>query len=454
MDHISAANISNALALITILFPLVLYYVSYRKCFKFKLKAREIVKLILYSPNVAIGISFIAWSSFLVIPFSTNGSILLQTIWRGYSLYFLFIVVEAFWCYLALKRVHSSNRSCFLFLHIGLFVFSIFLCWIAIFLDQLLIYWPVPALVLYFAICGISTLLYMRMVLPSLIPLAESDATVWRKDIALIPVAAILFSLFLFFSMMRLNRTVALHENDEPEVFSLLSSLENYHTFTFVLSMFFVLVLLIISFHVILRNMHAQNQMKILSVEVMEALSAAIDAKDPYTSGHSQRVAQYSRLIAEKLGLSEEDCENVYYYGLLHDVGKIHVPNAIINKPSRLTDEEFDVIKSHPGAGADILSHIKSRPDLAIGAHWHHERIDGRGYPDRITDKEIPFLARIIAVADAYDAMTSNRSYRQYLPQDVVREEIKKGIGTQFDEKAANCMLSVIDEDKEYKLHE
>lgn len=198
----------------------------------------------------------------------------------------------------------------------------------------------------------------------------------------------------------------------------------------------------------------SRNLVKALSVELMESLSAAIDSKDVYTAGHSQRVAQYSRLIAEKIGLPEEECENVYYYGLLHDVGKIGVPNAIINKPSKLTDEEFAVIKTHPGQGYDILSHIKSRPDLAIGAHWHHERVDGRGYPDHKRGDEIPFLARIIAVADAYDAMTSNRSYRQYLPQDVVRSEIEKGIGTQFDEQAAKCMLQVIDDDKEYKLHE
>lgn len=222
-----------------------------------------------------------------------------------------------------------------------------------------------------------------------------------------------------------------------------------------------IMFLNLISFNYILRSIiHTDEledknaQIKQLSVELMESLSAAIDSKDVYTAGHSQRVAQYSRLIAEKIGLAEEECENVYYYGLLHDVGKIHVPNAIINKPSRLTDEEFDIIKTHPGAGYDILSRIKSRPDLAIGAHWHHERIDGRGYPDHKKGDEIPFLARIIAVADAYDAMTSNRSYRQYLPQDVVRSEIEKGIGTQFDEQAARCMLQVIDDDTEYKLHE
>ena len=147
-------------------------------------------------------------------------------------------------------------------------------------------------------------------------------------------------------------------------------------------------------------------------------------------------------------------CENIYYMGLLHDIGKIGVPNEIINKPAKLTDEEYDVIKTHPGIGYGILSEIKSRPDLATGALWHHERYDGKGYPEHKAGEDIPLEARIIAVADTYDAMTSNRSYRQYLPQDVVRSEIENNIGTQFEPEAARCMIMIIDEDKEYALHE
>lgn len=172
------------------------------------------------------------------------------------------------------------------------------------------------------------------------------------------------------------------------------------------------------------------------------------------TRGHSIRVAKYSRMIAGKMGLSQEQCENIYYMGLLHDIGKIGVPNEIINKPGKLTDEEFGEIKKHPVTGYDILAEIKSRPDLSIGARWHHERIDGKGYPDHKSGEEIPIEARIIAVADSYDAMTSNRSYRNYLPQDVVRSEVEKNIGSQFDEVAAKCMLQIIDEDTEYVLHE
>ncbi len=222
-----------------------------------------------------------------------------------------------------------------------------------------------------------------------------------------------------------------------------------------------ILLILMISFHVITKNIifmneaeKANKEIKTLSVEVMEALAHTIDAKDSYTRGHSVRVAKYSKMIAEKMGLSETDCENVYYYGLLHDIGKIAVHNEIINSPGPLTDEEYSKIKIHPGVGFDILDEIKSRPDLGTGARWHHERYDGKGYPDQKSGEDIPLSARIIAVADSYDAMTSNRSYRKYLNQEKVRSELEKNSGTQFDPKAAACMIEIIDEDKEYTLHE
>ncbi|MCR4947370.1 MAG: HD-GYP domain-containing protein [Lachnospiraceae bacterium] len=222
-----------------------------------------------------------------------------------------------------------------------------------------------------------------------------------------------------------------------------------------------ILILFIWAFYIIINNIKAtddaimaKNDIQTLSVEVMEALAHTIDAKDEYTRGHSIRVARYSRMIASKMGLSSEQSENIYYMGLLHDIGKIGVPNEIINKPGKLTDEEFGQIRKHPVTGFDILAEIKSRPSLSIGARWHHERVDGKGYPDHKSGEEIPIEARIIAVADSYDAMTSNRSYRQYLPQDVVRSEIENNIGSQFDEMAAKCMLQIIDEDTEYVLHE
>ncbi len=188
--------------------------------------------------------------------------------------------------------------------------------------------------------------------------------------------------------------------------------------------------------------------------QTAQALASAIDAKDRYTRGHSSRVAMYSQMIAREAGKSDEECEQVYFAALLHDVGKIGIASSIINKEGRLTDEEFAQIKLHPLYGSRILSQIHNSPYLRIGARHHHERYDGRGYPDKLKGEEIPELARIIGVADAYDAMTSKRSYRDTMPQSRVREEIEKGRGTQFDPKFADIMLRLIDEDTEYSMKE
>jgi len=188
--------------------------------------------------------------------------------------------------------------------------------------------------------------------------------------------------------------------------------------------------------------------------QTAEALAGAIDAKDAYTNGHSRRVAQYSLEIARGAGKTVEECEKVYFAALLHDVGKIGIPNSIINKKSRLSDEEYEQIKKHPVLGGQILSSIKNSPWLSIGARYHHERYGGNGYPEGLKGDEIPEIARIIAVADAYDAMTSNRSYRSAIPQHIVREEIVKGIGTQFDPEFAKAMLHMIDIDTAYKMQE
>lgn len=184
-----------------------------------------------------------------------------------------------------------------------------------------------------------------------------------------------------------------------------------------------------------------------LFLHVVECLADAIDAKDNYTKGHSGRVAVYSKEIAKRYGYDEKRQEKIFMMGLLHDVGKIGVPDEVINKPGRLTDEEFASIKKHPGIGGKILGNIKEMPELASGAKWHHERYDGKGYPEGISGDDIPEEARIIAVADAYDAMTSNRSYRGALPKEIVRGEIEKGKGNQFDPKFADIMLKMIDED-------
>ncbi len=189
-------------------------------------------------------------------------------------------------------------------------------------------------------------------------------------------------------------------------------------------------------------------------MQIVKTLSGAIDAKDTYTNGHSIRVAEYSREIARRAGFQEEAQDDVYMMGLLHDVGKIGIPDAIINKPARLTDEEYSVIRNHPVVGAEILGNITEFPKLSTGAKWHHERYDGRGYPDGISGENIPAEARIIAVADAYDAMSSRRSYRDILPQTQLREEMEKGVGTQFDPVFAQIMLTMIDEDTDYQMRE
>ncbi len=191
-----------------------------------------------------------------------------------------------------------------------------------------------------------------------------------------------------------------------------------------------------------------------LTVQVMRTLASTIDAKDKYTNGHSLRVAEYSRMIASKLNMSMQEQQDIFYIGLLHDIGKIGVPDDIINKTSRLTDAEYDIIKTHPVIGAEILEKMSELPDIAIGARYHHERYDGRGYPEGLKGEEIPLVARIIGVADAYDAMASTRSYRDVLPQEVIRAEIVKCRGTQFDPVFADAMLELIDNDVEYRLRE
>lgn len=192
-------------------------------------------------------------------------------------------------------------------------------------------------------------------------------------------------------------------------------------------------------------------EMKEMFVQITETLASAIDAKDEYTHGHSIRVAQYSRQIAELAGLSQDECEKVYFSALLHDVGKIGVPDWILKKQDKLTAEEFCIIKQHPVLGREILAHIRKLPYLTMGAKYHHERYDGQGYPEGLKATDIPVYARIIAVADAYDAMTSERSYRKLLPQNVVREELLKSSGKQFDPEFVSIMIQIIDNDKFYK---
>ncbi|MCR5650646.1 MAG: HD-GYP domain-containing protein [Lachnospiraceae bacterium] len=201
-------------------------------------------------------------------------------------------------------------------------------------------------------------------------------------------------------------------------------------------------------------NETLENANERITLQSMYALAKAIDAKDKCTNGHSVRVAKYSKMIAQKLGMSEEEIDSLRNMALLHDIGKIGIPDRIINKASKLTKHEYEIIKTHPKAGFDILAEMPELKDIGIGARWHHERYDGKGYPDGLKGEQIPVEARIIGVADAYDAMTSNRSYRSFLPQEVVRCELEVGRGTQFDPKIADIMLEIMSEDTGYVLRE
>ena len=216
----------------------------------------------------------------------------------------------------------------------------------------------------------------------------------------------------------------------------------------------FTTLMLVIIYNNHLKMAKEKERQRNLFVQTATALVNAIDAKDVYTHGHSSRVAEYARKLAEMNFKSESECDEIYYAALLHDVGKIGVSEDIIKKKGKLTAEEYNEIKQHSVIGAQILQSISEFPFLSIGARSHHERYDGKGYPYGLKGTDIPELARIISVADAYDAMSSMRSYRDPLPQQIVREELVKGIGTQFDPTYARLMLHMLDVDTEYEMRE
>ena len=178
--------------------------------------------------------------------------------------------------------------------------------------------------------------------------------------------------------------------------------------------------------------------------ESIETFTGFIDAKDTYTNGHSKRVADYTRLIAKEFGYKGEELNHIYYIALLHDCGKIGVPDAVLNKPGKLTDEEFDIIKSHTVRGREILKSFTSLKDVEMGALYHHERYDGKGYPEGKAGEDIPFVARMICVADSFDAMNSNRVYRKSLSKERIISEIETNKGRQFDPEVADVMLRLL----------
>lgn len=197
-----------------------------------------------------------------------------------------------------------------------------------------------------------------------------------------------------------------------------------------------------------------REQLKQQNSDFVKTIVRIIDAKDRYTNGHSQRVANYSREIARRLGKTAEEQSQIYYAGLLHDVGKIRVPKEVINKPGRLNEDEFRQIKIHTVTGYYILKEIYKEGPILHAAKFHHERFDGKGYPMGLSGEGIPEVARIVGVADAYDAMASDRSYRKALPQAAVRREIEMGRSGQFDPVIADVMLDMIDDDRNYTMRQ
>ncbi|MCF0145578.1 MAG: HD-GYP domain-containing protein [Eubacterium sp.] len=190
----------------------------------------------------------------------------------------------------------------------------------------------------------------------------------------------------------------------------------------------------------------AQNNQKItrISIDALKTLAATVDAKDSYTNGHSMRVSRYAEKIARKMGYDQTAADTIGKAAMMHDIGKIGIPDAILKKPAVLTKEEYDRIKTHSEKGYEILQNMEYMPELALGARYHHERWDGGGYPEGISGEDIPAVARITAAADAYDAMTSNRAYSA-MSVSYARSEIEKNSGTQFDPRVADALLELID---------
>jgi putative nucleotidyltransferase with HDIG domain len=184
--------------------------------------------------------------------------------------------------------------------------------------------------------------------------------------------------------------------------------------------------------------------------ETIMAFSEALEARDQYTAGHSRRVMEYSKSIGHRMKLDKQDIEDLKRSALLHDIGKIGIPDMILQKQTKLTDEEYAIIKSHSERGASILNHIKSFKNLVPAVYHHHEQFDGDGYPQGIKGKAIPLHARIIAVADTFDAMTSNRAYRKALSLRTALSELERNKGVQFDPDIANIFIEILQETPYY----
>lgn len=197
------------------------------------------------------------------------------------------------------------------------------------------------------------------------------------------------------------------------------------------------------------RSFELYSKMQKVYLETIRALAAAIDAKDPYTKGHSERVAEMTLDLAQELNLSDRDIENIEYAALLHDIGKIGIEEKILGKNGILTDKEFDRIKEHTVMGAKIIEQVEFLKDSYKAIYHHHEKYNGKGYPDGLKSEDIPILARIIAVADAYDAMGSDRPYRKKLSKDKIMKELKEQSGKQFDPEVVKALFAVLNRERE-----
>lgn len=204
-----------------------------------------------------------------------------------------------------------------------------------------------------------------------------------------------------------------------------------------------VLALIIVRIN-IRRLLEQQRRDEAIIEQTMQTIVNFIEAKDPSTMGHSLRVAQYSRMLADSMGFPESECKRIYYIALMHDCGKIYIPDGILGKPSRLTEEEYETMKKHTVYGGDILRDFSSIDGIGTGALCHHERYDGNGYPNGLAGEDIPVIARIICVSDAFDAMNSKRCYRNNLEADVILDELKNNKGKQFDPVIVDHLLKLI----------
>lgn len=286
-----------------------------------------------------------------------------------------------------------------------------------------------------------------------LIPLKKGDTIIYRPADFEVPIAE---SAIKEVDQTTKNIGFIVYTEDEGYAFenfvfeyNIIQSLEDYPLYTILTLLIMVFGIaslgsVIILFVTLKYDTQHKRDRQIIS-QAIGTFSKFIDSKDKYTNNHSYRVAGYSKLIASKLKLPESECEDVYFIGLLHDTGKVIIDDKILNKPGRLTSQEYEVIKSHTTKGADLLKDFTAIKDISVGALYHHERYDGKGYPSGLAGENIPLVARIICVADAYDAMSSNRCYRAELDRETIIEQLVINKGKQFDPRIVDVFLECIE---------